>query len=79
MASYDCGSMNWLNSGLFLNSPKFLEDCGKLFQETNTKPDIECFDPGMILNCAYYIKKRYLKDTCTYSVLHGLRKWYPVQ
>ena len=61
MASYDCGSMNWLNSGLFLNSPKFLDDCGKLFQETNTKPDIECFDPGMILNCAYYIKKGILK------------------
>ena len=48
MASYDCGSMNWLNSGLFLNSPKFLEECGKLFQETGTKPEIEAFDPGMV-------------------------------
>ncbi len=25
MGSYDCGSMNWMNSGLFINSPKFLE------------------------------------------------------
>ncbi|BAK46208.1 MAG: 3-keto-5-aminohexanoate cleavage protein [Lachnospiraceae bacterium] len=57
MASYDCGSMNWLNSGLFLNSPKFLEDCGKLFQECGTKPEIEVFDPGMIGNAAYYLKK----------------------
>ena len=48
MASYDCGSMNWLNSGLFINSPKFLEDCGLLFQETNTNPEIEAFDPCMI-------------------------------
>ena len=57
MASYDCGSMNWLNSGLFLNTPKFLTDCGLLFQELGVKPEIEAFDPGMIGNAAYYIKK----------------------
>ncbi len=61
MASYDCGSMNWLNTALFINSPKFLEDCGHLFQETNTKPEVEAFDPGMIGNAAYYIKKGVLK------------------
>ena len=57
MASYDCGSMNWLNTALFLNTPPFLEMCGKLFQETGTKPEIEAFDPGMIANAAYYLKK----------------------
>ncbi|MBE6009685.1 MAG: 3-keto-5-aminohexanoate cleavage protein [Lachnospiraceae bacterium] len=57
MASYDCGSMNWLNTGLFINSPKFLEDCGYLFQELGVKPEIEAFDPGMIGNAAYYLKK----------------------
>ena len=61
MASYDCGSMNWLNSGLFLNTPKFLTDCGLLFQELGVKPEIEAFDPGMIGNAAYYIKKGVLK------------------
>ena len=62
MASYDCGSMNWLNKALFINSPDFLEMCGKLFQETNTKPEIEAFDPGMIANAAYYLKKGILKE-----------------
>ena len=57
MGSYDCGSMNWLNTALFLNTPDFLEMCGKLFQETGTKPEIEVFDPGMIANAAYYLKK----------------------
>ena len=61
MASYDCGSMNWLNSGLFLNTPKFLTDCGLLFQELGVKPEIEAFDPGMIGNAAYYIKKGVMK------------------
>ncbi len=71
MASYDCGSMNWLNSGLFLNSPKFLEDCGKLFQETNTKPEIEVFDPGMIANAAYYLKKGVLKAPLHFQFCMG--------
>ena len=40
MASYDCGSMNWLNTGLFLNPPAFLEQLGKDFQEWGVKPEI---------------------------------------
>ena len=71
MASYDCGSMNWLNSGLFINSPKFLTDCGLLFQETNTKPEIEAFDPGMIGNAAYYIKKGVLKTPVHFQFCMG--------
>ena len=71
MASYDCGSMNWLNSGLFLNTPKFLEDCGSLFQELNVKPEIEAFDPGMIGNAAYYIKKGVLKTPVHFQFCMG--------
>lgn len=71
MASYDCGSMNWLNSGLFINSPKFLTDCGYLFQETNTKPEIEAFDPGMIGNAAYYLKKGVLKAPLHFQFCMG--------
>ncbi len=32
MASYDCGSMNWMHSGLFINHPKFLEELGRNMQ-----------------------------------------------
>ncbi|SDB19416.1 3-keto-5-aminohexanoate cleavage protein [Eubacterium oxidoreducens] len=71
MASYDCGSMNWLHSGLFINSPKFLEDCGLLFQELNVKPEIEAFDPGMIANAAYYIKKGVLKTPVHFQFCMG--------
>ncbi|MCR5083722.1 MAG: 3-keto-5-aminohexanoate cleavage protein [Parasporobacterium sp.] len=71
MASYDCGSMNWLNSGLFINSPKFLEDCGMLFQEVGTKPEIEAFDPGMIANAAYYLKKGVLKAPLHFQFCMG--------
>ncbi len=77
MASYDCGSMNWLNSGLFINSPKFLEDCGKLFQELNVKPEIEAFDPGMIANAAYYLKKGVLKAPLDFQFCMGCANGIP--
>ena len=77
MASYDCGSMNWLHSGLFINSPKFLTDCGLLFQETNTKPEIEAFDPGMIGNAAYYIKKGVLKTPVHFQFCMGCANGIP--
>ena len=71
MASYDCGSMNWLNSGFFVNTPKFLTDCGLLFQELGVKPEIEAFDPGMIGNAAYYIKKGVLKTPVHFQFCMG--------
>ena len=77
MASYDCGSMNWLNSGLFINSPAFLETLGHLFQETNTKPEIEAFDPGMIGNAAYYLKKGVLKAPLHFQFCMGCANGIP--
>ncbi len=71
MASYDCGSMNWLNTSLFLNTPAFLERCGKLFQECGVKPEIEAFDPGMIGNAAYYLKKGILKAPLHFQFCMG--------
>jgi len=77
MASYDCGSMNWLNSGLFINSPKFLEDCGLKFQEWGVKPEIEAFDPGMIGNAAYYLKKGVLKAPLHFQMCMGCANGIP--
>lgn len=77
MASYDCGSMNWLNNGVFLNTPQFLTDCGYLFQETGTKPEIEAFDPGMIGNAAYYIKKGVLKTPVHFQFCMGCANGIP--
>ncbi len=77
MASYDCGSMNWLNSSLFINSPQFLERCGLLFQELNVKPEIEAFDPGMIANAAYYLKKGVLKAPLHFQFCMGCANGIP--
>jgi len=57
MASYDAGSMNWMNTSLFINHPAFLEKLGRTMSECGTKPEIEVFDAGMYYNAAYYMKK----------------------
>jgi 3-keto-5-aminohexanoate cleavage enzyme len=61
MCSYDPGTMNWANSYVFLNEPKFLEELGTLTQELGVKPEIEIFDAGMIGNTNHYLKKEFLK------------------
>lgn len=47
MASFDCGSVNF-DTWTFLNPPGFLEDLARRMLELNVKPEIECFDTGMI-------------------------------
>lgn len=77
MCSFDCGSMNWLNKGLFINSPKFLEELGYHVQEWGIKPEIEVFDPGMIANAAYYIKKGVLKIPLHFCLCMGCANGIP--
>lgn len=71
MASYDCGSMNWAHSTVFLNTPKFLEELGKTMEEYGVKPEIEIFDPGMIYNAMYYVNKGVLKEPLHYQFVLG--------
>ncbi|MBU3156642.1 3-keto-5-aminohexanoate cleavage protein [Clostridium estertheticum] len=72
MASFDCGSMNWQNSTVFENSPKFLEKAGTAMQENNVKPEIEVFDAGMVYNALYYLKKGFLKAPLHFQFVLGV-------
>ena len=71
LCSYDCGSMNWLHTSLFINSPAFLEQLGRNMQEWGVKPEIEAFDPGMIYNAQYYLKKGVLKGPLHFQFCMG--------
>ncbi len=77
MASYDCGSMNWMNSALFINSPQFLEELGNNMQAWGVKPEIEAFDPGMIANAAFYLKKGVLKAPLHFQFCMGCANGIP--
>ena len=71
LGTYDCGSMNWQHNGLFLNPPLFLEQLGQTMLDTGVKPEIEAFDPGMIYNAAYYLKKGVLKGPLHFQMCMG--------
>lgn len=71
MASYDCGSMNWMHNSVFLNHPKFLESLGSTMQRYQVKPEIEIFDAGMVYNSLYYLKKDILKAPLHYQFVLG--------
>jgi uncharacterized protein (DUF849 family) len=71
MASYDCGTMNWLDTTIFENNPKFLEKLATLMNEHNVKPEIEAFDPGMIYNAQRLIKKGFLKTPLHFQMCMG--------
>ena len=57
MGTFDAGSFNWGPGGVFNNSPSFLRNSGKLFQEKGIKPEIEIFDAGMLRACVEYYAK----------------------
>jgi uncharacterized protein (DUF849 family) len=71
MASYDCGTMNWLHSAVFENNPQFLERLGLLMLDDGVKPEIEVFDPGMIYNAQYYMKKGVLQAPLHFQMCMG--------
>ena len=71
MASFDCGTMNWMYMGIFNNNPPFLKTMGKAMQEVNVKPEIEVFDPGMIHDAGYYLKTGVLKAPLHFQFCMG--------
>lgn len=71
LASYDCGSMNWMHSSLFINHPKFLEALAVTMKENQVKPEIEIFDAGMLYNALYYHKKGFLEAPMHFQFVLG--------
>lgn len=71
MASFDCGTMNWMHMGVFNNNPPFLKKMGVEMQAAGVKPEIEVFDPGMITDAAYYLKTGVLKAPLHFQFCMG--------
>ena len=71
MASFDAGTMNWLNTVVFMNEPKFLELCGEEMIAAGVKPEIEVFDIGMLNTAKYYLKKGILEAPAHFQLCLG--------
>jgi len=71
MASFDCGSMNWMHFSLFDNNPKFLMDLATQMNEYGVKPEVEVFDVGMIWEAKWLIDNGYLKEPVHFQFCMG--------
>ena len=60
-----------MHMGVFNNNPPFLEKMGYAMQEAGVKPEIEVFDPGMIYDAGYYVKKGILKAPLHFQFCMG--------
>lgn len=72
LASFDCGSMNWMHHNVFLNHPYFLSALANTMFESGVKPEIEIFDTGMVSESIYYLKKGDLKAPLHYQFVLGV-------
>lgn len=57
MCSFDPATLNWSNSYIFENHPRFLNKLGAKVKELGIRPEFEIFDTGWIDAANYYIKK----------------------
>lgn len=71
MGSYDCGSMNWLHTSLFIQLPRVPGAAGQEYAGVGRQAEIEAFDPGMIYNAQYYLKKGVLKGPLHFQFCMG--------
>lgn len=76
MATFDAGSMNF-GSGVFHNSPLFLERLAHETQKRNIKPEIEVFEVGMIHNAMRIAKKGLLDDPFHFQFVLGVAGGMP--
>lgn len=71
MASYDCGTMNWMHKGIFNNNPQFLMRMGQEMQHIGVKPEVEVFDIGDIWEAKWYKDQGYLKEPIHFQFCMG--------
>jgi uncharacterized protein (DUF849 family) len=71
MASFDCGTMNWLHSSVFENHPRFLERLALLMKERGVKPELEIFDSGMLYTALHYVEKGLLSPPLHFQFVLG--------
>ena len=57
MCSFDPNTLNWSNSYIFENSPRFLNLLSQEVVKYDIKPEFEVFDTGHIDSVMYYVKK----------------------
>ena len=76
IASFDCGSLNF-GTGVFVNSPAFLDVLAARMTERGVRPEIECFEPGHVWNALRLIEAGALTPPFWFQFVLGVRGGAP--
>jgi 3-keto-5-aminohexanoate cleavage enzyme len=76
IASFDAGSVNF-GDRVFINSPQFLDALALDMQEFGVKPEIECFESGMIENARRQIDRGIFQPPHWFQFVLGVRGGAP--
>lgn len=72
MCSFDPGTLNWSNSYIFENHPRFLNLLSQEVVKEDIKPEFEVFDTGHINSVEYYCKKWNIPQPAHYQFIMGV-------
>ncbi len=71
IASLDCGTCNFGDS-IFVNTEDMIHTFAKKMKDLGVKPELECFEKGMIDNALKSYKKGLLEDPLHFNIVLGV-------
>ena len=72
MATLDCGTLNFGQDDIFVNSISTIKYFAEKMIAKNIKPEIEVFDRSMINTAMYLFKKGYVKEPLHFNLVMGV-------
>ena len=78
LASLDCGSMNF-GQAVFINSPEFIDRCATEMRAAGVKPEIECFEAGMVAAGARLVAEDKVDSPALFQMVLGVRGGAPAR
>ena len=72
MATLDCGTMNFGGDEIFVNTENTIIDFATEMNSRGIKPELECFDKGMIDMALNLKKKGYIKKPMHFNFVLGV-------
>lgn len=72
-ATLDCGTCNFGGDEIFVNTDTTIENFAKIMQKRGIKPELECFDKGMIDIAKKVYKKGLLNDPMHFDFVLGVQ------
>ena len=73
MATLDCGTLNFGEDDIFVNSISTIKYFAEKMKEKGIKPELEIFDRSMVNTALYLVKKGYIKEPLHFNLVMGVK------